>query len=493
MRVATKLALGYLLLIALLGSVVVYHVRVVQRSVSAVQEMTSVDSHILLGASSQTDAIGQAEIDARKYWITHRAGTPEGGYARNVEARLRAFEDTLRALRTLQVRGGVREAIGDLGTEWEAFRAHFQGPDQVEDFLATVDSVDLVSFLAGTDALRRRSRALRVTSQAAVSAEAREISAEAEEAVAAGWMGLLAALALSGLLAILIVRSITVPLHAVRAGARRLARGDFEVRVEEKGGPELADVARTFNEMAARLGELDRAKRGFLAKVSHDLKTPLASIQEVQRLLIDRVPGSLNEKQDRMLRLGLGSAERLSRLISDLLELARLEAGVEEYDSKPLDLGRLCEEAVTQFSTRTNGREIRLRRPDRPVWVRGDGHALRRVVDNLLENALTHGGEGDIDVWLEAEDSAADGDEPEAVRVHVRDRGPGIPPEERTRIFEDFYQGNGVRPGTAGLGLAICREIVGAHGGAIEATDAAGAGTVFTFSLTPANEPRDAT
>ncbi|MGH7539497.1 MAG: ATP-binding protein, partial [Gemmatimonadota bacterium] len=468
------------------GGLLIYHVDVVRSSVDAGEELASVDSRVLLGASTQLDLLDQGGLDAQRYRALEGG---EAGYLDLYRTRMRAFEDTLRALRSLELRGGQREALDKLSQDWGGFRGRFVASEVIGPRLLgrVADEGDPWSeFQAGIEALKRRTRALRVASQASVTSQMRAIADEAERAVAAGWIGVVVAVALSGLLAILIVRSITLPLHGIQQGSRALAGGDFDVRVEERGGPELAEVARTFNEMATRLGELDRAKHDFLAKVSHDLKTPLASIHEVQRLLLDRVPGDLTEKQERLLHLGLGNAERLSEMISKLLELARLEAGVQEYDLGRVDLVRLCDETATGLRERMKGRrEIRFERPDRPVWIEGDSNALRRVMENLIENALKYAEEGPIDLWIERADDEADGG---SIRVHVRDRGPGIPEEERERVFQRFYQVNGTRPGSSGLGLAICREIVVAHGGRISVRDAPGGGCVFSFGLTPVKE-----
>lgn len=480
MRVATKLAGGYLVLIVIFGGLLIYYHRIVRSTIEASRGLAIVDSRVMLGASSMLDLLRQFEADAGKYRITG-----DDGYLRVYRTRRAAVDDSLRAIEGLELQGDRLQAFDALLRDWKRFRDRFASVDPERDaaFLTEAGEDEWGSFLSAMEGLTGRVRDLRSVSQIAVSAELEAMTNEAERAVTAGWTGMAVAIALAGLLAILIVRSIVAPLEKLEAGAAAVAQGDFDVRLEIRGRNELASLARSFDEMTERLEELEEAKRDFLTRISHDLKTPLASIQEVKRLLLDQVPGELNEKQQRLLELGLSNADRLSVMINRLLELARLEAGVELYEFEPVDVAELCVETVERFSPRgTEGGQVAVEGAAEPLWVMGDRGALQRVIENLLENARTHGGDGPIRVTVDRE---LDGNGAGRSIVRVEDAGAGIPMEDRERIFEAFTQTNEAPagPGSVGLGLAICREIIDRHGGRIWADEPTDGGAVFAFSL----------
>ena len=482
MSVGTKLSAGFLALIVLFGGLLIFYHRVLDRSVETGTELAEVDSRILLASSSQLDLLDRMDEDVAKYRVYGRAEGQE--YMLDYRAARVALRDTLRALGGLDLRGGQREALADAAREWAAFEARFVGDRSAEEearFFASAPEALYAEFLSALEGLRTRTRGLRLVSKAEVTTKIREISRGVEEAARTGWLAIGVALILGGTIAILIVRSIAGPLREIEAGAGAIARGEFDARVEPRGGMELASLGASFNEMAERLGELDRTKRDFLAKVSHDLKTPLASIRETKKVLLDRIPGELNAKQARLLELGLANAERLSEMISKLLELSRLEAGIEDYDFGPVELAGLCERTVERLGPGPAGRGARVIAEGGPATVRGDRGALERVLENLLDNARGHAGDSQVEVRVGIEGS---GDGARRAVVSVRDHGPGVPPGDRERIFRSFASGNGnLGSGHVGLGLAICREIVTAHDGLIWVDDAPGGGSVFAFAL----------
>lgn len=485
MSVGTKLSAGFLTLIVLFGGLLLFYHRVLDRAVVTGEALASVDSRILLASSSQLDLLDRMDDDIAKYRIL---GPYEGaGYLADYRTARVAMRDTLRALAELELEETQRGALAATASEWAGYEARFVADRTAEQegrlFLPGSGDGAYADFRAAVKGLQASVRALRLQSRTEVQAKIREISRGAEGAARTGWLSIGVALILGGAIAILIVRSIAGPLYQIEAGAGAIARGDFGARVEPAGGAELESLGRSFNEMAERLGELDRTKRDFLAKVSHDLKTPLASIQETKRVLLDRIPGELNAKQARLLELGLANADRLSAMISKLLELSRLEAGVEEYDMEPVELGALCERTVERVRPHApDGADARIV-VDRggAVAVRADRGAVERVLENLLDNARGHAADSPVEVRVST-DASGDG-APRAV-VSVRDHGPGVAPENRGRIFNSFASGNGgLGSGHAGLGLAICREIVAAHGGSIWVEDAPGGGSVFAFAL----------
>jgi two-component system sensor histidine kinase MtrB len=219
----------------------------------------------------------------------------------------------------------------------------------------------------------------------------------------------------------------------------------------------------------AALSAAQERERRFTSNVAHELRTPLTALVGEAALLAEHLDGMPAEAR-RPAELLVADVARLRRLVDDLLEISRLDAGVETVRAEPFDLG-----ALVRSCLRARGWEGRVRVEDGAAPVVSDPRRAERVVANLVENALAHGG-GDVTVRV-----AADGD---TATVDVIDRGPGIPPDELPRLFERFAKGDPARsgPGT-GLGLAIARENARLLGGDVEAASEPGAGSRFTLRL----------
>ncbi|MFO7172244.1 MAG: HAMP domain-containing sensor histidine kinase [Bacillota bacterium] len=298
-------------------------------------------------------------------------------------------------------------------------------------------------------------------------------------------VGLIAAVVLAGLLG----RGIVARLAELRAAAAGLAEGDLSRRVPETGRDELADLARSFNHMAARLERLvaglrqsEELRRQMMATIAHELRTPVTSIRGFAEALQDGLVPP--ERQPHYFSIIAGEAARLSRLIQDLFDLAKLEAGQLEFRMQPLP----AREWLERFARATRPRveaaglrlEVRLPPAEADLWITGDQDRLDQVLYNLVENGIRYSPPGGT-IRLELVPRPEAG----AVEVAVADAGPGIPPEEQDRIWERFYQGRDRqgRGGGAGLGLAIVRSIVEAHGGRVGVESTPGRGARFWFTL----------
>ncbi len=281
-------------------------------------------------------------------------------------------------------------------------------------------------------------------------------------------------------------------IEGLGAAARRMAGGDLATRVPTAGSDELRALAAALNTMAAQLGaaaaeraELERARRELIAAVSHDLRTPLASLKALTEALADGVvadPAGVR----RYLGLMGGEVDRLNGLIDDLFELSQLESGALRLDLAPSPVGDLVSEALERMGTQAERRRLRLGGEvlGDPPPVLVDGPRVTRVLLNLVQNAIRHTpADGSVTVRAVLQGAV--------VRLEVRDTGEGIPAEELPRVFERFYRGDPARSREAGggLGLAIARGIVEAHGGRIWAESAPGRGSCFAFTL-PAAPPR---
>ncbi|HEX6353717.1 HAMP domain-containing sensor histidine kinase [Actinophytocola sp.] len=286
----------------------------------------------------------------------------------------------------------------------------------------------------------------------------------------------LAAIALGvtvvGLVAALLAASgIQRPVRRVAAAARRLGQGELDIRLRVRGRDELADLTRSFNTMAGRLGASIEQQRRFIADVTHDLRTPVAAMIAVVDSLADADP----EARARSARLLGTQTRRLARLVEDLLEISRFDAGVADFRPEPVDLRALLMDAVevSASSATVVG----------DATVTADPRRLHTIACNLLVNAKRHGAEP-VTVTI---DTTA----PEGVTVRFADCGPGVPADLMPILFDRFVRGDRSRTSSlsSGLGLAIARENALVHGGRLEVHNEGGA--VFTLTLPRASAEAD--
>lgn len=295
------------------------------------------------------------------------------------------------------------------------------------------------------------------------------------------------ALALSLTFGVVLAGALTGSLRLLTDGARRMAGGELSVRVAVPEGDEVGDLALAFNRMAeqieaafARQAELEAARKELVAAVSHDLRTPLASIQVMAEALQDGVVSD-PETVQRYLRTMQGDIRYLNGLIADLVELSQLDAGALRLERQPVSLAELVTETVDSLQPQAAQKAIHLvGEADAalaPVVI--DPLRVQRVLVNLLQNALRHTPPGGR-VGVQAREAGA------LVEVRVTDSGEGIDAGALPRIFDRFYRADPSRArehGGAGLGLAIARGLVEAHGGHIWAESTPGQGATFRFTL----------
>lgn len=261
----------------------------------------------------------------------------------------------------------------------------------------------------------------------------------------------------------LLARGMTSPLREMASAARAMARGEHGRRVTATSRDEVGELARAFNAMAAELEETDRVRRDLVANVSHELRTPISALQAQ----LENIADGVATPDPETLRVMLRQVERLGRLVSQLLDLSRLESGTVPLDRERVPVGDMLDEVAAA---------ARLAAPDLHVDVAveppslvadADPERLHQVLANLVENAARHSPPG-APVTLRA--APAPGGREGAVQIEVADRGPGIAAGDAALVFERFYRADSARSSTdggAGLGLAIARWIVDLHGGEI--------------------------
>jgi signal transduction histidine kinase len=287
----------------------------------------------------------------------------------------------------------------------------------------------------------------------------------------------LLSLVVSLLLAFLIGNSVARPLRRTVSATNAIAAGDYDQQVPELGPREVRDLARAFNDMSRQVQRTQHTQRDFLANVSHELKTPLTSIQGYSQAILDGAAAD----PSRAAQVIYDEAGRMRRLVDDLLDLARIESGQTQFSREYVNLPDLLTAILDRFTLRAQEKQIRLLPEITPLpRLTGDNDRLAQVFTNLLDNALTHTPPGG-QITLRARPS--DG----GIQITVRDTGKGIPPEDLHRIFERFYQvdksrSRAGRKGT-GLGLTISKEIVELHGGTIHAESPQDGGALFVVWL----------
>ena len=284
----------------------------------------------------------------------------------------------------------------------------------------------------------------------------------------------------SGLVGVFLARRILAPVAEASAAARALAEGLLDTRLPGRGADEFGEWASSFNQMADALeGKIEalslarERERRFTADVAHELRTPLTALVNEAAILREHLEQMPADAQ-RASRLLTSDVARLSRLVEDLLEISRLDAGAEPSSIEPVDLRRLVE-AIVAANGWAGSVAVEIDVPP----IASDRRRLERVLGNLIGNAITHGGGA-----AQVEAGTADG----GLRLTVSDQGPGIPAERLESVFQRFSKGDAARGGGSGLGLAIAREHARAMGGDLLAANAPGGGARFTLVL-PVAEP----
>lgn len=492
MKITTRIVTGYGLLIFILAALAIYQ----SITVGRLQDI----NEDLVNANFQ---YARNSLDARnnlydiEFYIRKAFASDDTRYLKLLKEVQKDFEKNLMKLKhTANLREDL-EGIRKLSELWNSYVADIGQLYQrdagllqkLQDDLDQMQECSISIFEKSVSSMQRK---LEKSTSTLKTAELVLMSAT------------LLALAISILVSLLIVRSISKPLGHLTEGTRAIAEGKFFYRLDTSRNDEFSELARDFNTMTLRLNELDKLKKDFVSHVSHELKSPLASMQETIQLMLDQIPGPLTEKQRRLLELNRQSGRRLTSMIGNLLDLARTEAGVMEYELRSLELVPLVRNAIAELEVQAQDRQVQIESAftEVPLPVICDGDRIVQVLLNLIGNAIKFSPKAGIvrvqvdavpdypekmpDRWRRLIGDA--GKEGHFGLVTISDSGPGIPDLDKERIFEKFHQvKQGIKmPGQgAGLGLAISRTIVQAHRGAIWADDNPGGGSRFFLLLRP--------
>jgi len=277
-------------------------------------------------------------------------------------------------------------------------------------------------------------------------------------------------------------RGVVAPLRAMTDASQRIAAGHYDERVKINGGDELAQLGERFNQMAEKLEQVESMRRRLIGDVSHELRTPLTAIKGSMEGLMDGVLPATNETYQQI----HAEADRLNRLVDDLQELSRVEAGSYHLDIKPVDVSSLVQTVAKRLSLQFESKRISLDLELAPglTRVQADEDRAVQVLTNLVGNALQYTPEnGKVIISVKQKN--------DEVQIAVKDSGIGIPPEHLAHIFDRFYRVDKSRSrqagGGSGIGLTIARALVEAMGGRIWVeSEGESQGSTFTFTLNPA-------
>jgi signal transduction histidine kinase len=277
-----------------------------------------------------------------------------------------------------------------------------------------------------------------------------------------GWLPprtTLIALILGLLTSQLLAHGMTSPLREMTSAARSMASGDYSRSIRATSSDEVGQLAEAFTVMAADLAAADQQRRELIANVSHELRTPISALQAVLENVVDGVAPA----DAATMKTALAQTERLGRLVTELLDLSKIDAGVLSLNRETLSVSSLVADVVAEAAVAAPAASFSID-VDGDLTVLADGERLHQVLVNLVDNAARHGPTGGL-VSVSGYSAGS------SVVLEVRDEGPGIALADRSRIFERFTRGERAGGGGTGLGLAIARWVVYLHGGTIAVVD----------------------
>ena len=472
-----RLILGMVVLAAILTAPLVVTRYSLKNLIREIEQLQSQDfrASLLLGrlrATSDLVRRGDDQIGG----LRDSSGAPA---LRNAVGTLRTLADSLRLLTEGSSYAKIDTAVAVVEhLTSRSLDAMARGQFELVDSLSTSDVrpglQGLIDAVATAEYSLREETAKRVSDARDETEQARRVS------LLALWM----ALAFATIVAAWIIFSISRPVADLQYGMERVAAGQFDhkLAVASRRRDEFGRLAESYAAMAQRLGELDRLKAEFVSMASHELKTPLNVILGYLTLLDDGVYGSLNDKQRDVVHTLERQSHSLNRLVRQLLDVSKYDAGGATLNLQPLNTRAFFAELENSLVVIAHQRGVTFcvtAADGMPAEVWWDHDRMTEAIGNLVTNACKFTARGGV--------VALHGDgEPGAVRIEVRDSGVGIPAPELPHVFRKFFQaGNQDAASVAGtgLGLAIVRGIVEAHGGSVHVSSEVGVGTTFTILL----------
>ena len=491
MKVSSKIIAGFLILMLLALVVLGNELNVIHRMQTINRDLSEINMNAASAVLRMEEVAALIKEDSRKYFAT-----ADPIYDEQIVDLREEFQTSLAGLqkyaRSDRERTESEKLASALANYWALFNKTKKQDHQSDADYLPVDLAIAVDHLQAQTEITYEAVKGSIKDQVARAADA------GEKAERLSWIAGLFSLFLGTIVAAVIVRSINDPLRRLTRGTRAIAKGEFWHRLPAYGRDEFSELARDFNVMTEKLGALDQMKKDFVSHVSHDLKAPLASMRQIMHILLQEIPGSLNNEQKELLQLSYNSAERLAAMVGNLLDVSRMEAGSMEYEIAPHDVVRLTGAVIKEFDVQAREKNIglRLESEQASLFAECDRDRIVQVLGNLFENALKFAPAGSEIVTKVAHVGSSDGgrearsqNSKPGILISVCDSGPGVPDQHKNRIFVKFHQvqqGKKLTGQGVGLGLAICRTIIEAHGGQIWVEDNPDGGSIFSFMLQPA-------
>ena len=472
-----RLVIGLLLLAAILVAPLLVTRYSLKRLYAEIEQLQSQNfrASLLLGrVRGAADRVRRA--DDQIGGLRDSTGAPA---LRSAVASMRRLTDSLGQLSADVSYAGVDTAVHEIERLTDAslaamVRGNFDRIDTLSVVAVRPGLVRVGMAVADAEAALRVETAARVRTAGDETAQGRRVSL----------LALMLALIVAGIVAAWIIFSISRPVADLQYGMERVAAGQFDhkLAIASRRSDEFGRLADSYAAMAQRLGELDRLKAEFVSMASHELKTPLNVILGYLTLLDDGVYGTLTDKQREVIHTLERQSHSLNRLVRQLLDVSRYDAGGAKLDVQPISTRELFAELQTSLVVIAQQRGVLFSvtaADGMPAEVWWDHDRMIEALGNLVTNACKVTPRGGV--------VALHGDgEPGAVRIEVRDSGVGIPAPELPHVFRKFFQaGNQDAAGVAGtgLGLAIVRGIIEAHGGSVHVSSEVGVGTTFTIHV----------
>ena len=479
-----RLALGYVTILALVIGVNLYILNQFRALTDLGAELATHHFPAVETAKRLITSL-YAQLKSDKQYLVLRDTTLLKDFLQEAEN----FRKTLTALEDQEHVGATREALQKVKANHEEFHTLFlnvgveqadRSPLAIENYERHRDGL--------IEAMTQAINAYISSQESSVGAILRDSHLRSVQAQEITQQLLMMALVLGLGLAGIASYSILRPLRRVNAQIRRIGQGQFGGTISHAVPQELRNLVDQVNWMGEKLKKLDEMKSEFLANISHELRTPLASIREGSQLLLDGIPGELTNDQRETLSIISDSSQRLNQLISNLLDLSRMEADMVAYNFHPTDLNRLAARSVEKVKFLADRKNIHMNMDfiqDKIKIQEVDGQRLEQVFENFLSNAIKFSPEGSTISIRSKADSDHTG-----IHFMVEDTGPGILQEDLPHVFERFYQGR-TQVGRAyvgsGIGLALAKRVIEDHGGTIWAESVLGKGTALHFIIYPRN------
>ena len=489
MSIRTRLALG----IVAIAVVLAVPLLIALRSLERLHDETSQLNDREFAASLMLGRMRAATEDLRRSEtavVVDPRDSTRAMMAADID-RLKNLSDSLSSFALDSAAHYVNRAVREVGAHAQPqYEAAIAGRTAVVDSISTGTMLPALARIEGAIVAAERSLIARTRDRVQIASQATEQAWETSAV-----MLVLAAILVAGI-AIWLTWSIGGPVRELETGMRRVADGDLSYRLPFRSDrpDEFGQLAESFSTMSEQLAEVDRIKAEFMSVASHELKTPINVIIGYLQLLDEGIYGPLTPKQLEICRTIRAQGNSLARLVQQLLDVSRFQAGAGRIELRPVGLTKFLTELEAAFHVLARQRGIGFRvvhgdgLPETVLW---DPDRMNEVLGNLLSNAFkfTERG-GRVELAVERLDGS--------MQLDVRDSGAGIPPDELEHVFEKFYQAdNQSRASQAGtgLGLAIAKQIVEAHHGTIHCDSTVGEGTTFTIVIpisasTPDSTPR---